>query len=112
MQELAGPEMFERVMAELPADVRREYEGLSILSWCRHSTATEVTQRMGSALGQRPEVWQAEVVRTGIERTLTGLWKVLLRFSSDDALIKRSALLYSKACDRGSSRRIRSGPGT
>lgn len=101
MQELAGAEVYARVMKELPEDVRVEYERLSILSWCRHSTATEVTQRIGRALGKRPEVWQAEVVRTGIERTLTGLWKVLLRFSSDDALVKRTALLYSKACDRG-----------
>jgi hypothetical protein len=101
MRELAGEEVYAAAMAELPEDVRREYERLSMLSWCRHSTATEVTQRIGHALGRRPEAWQAEVVRTGIERTLSGVWKVLLRFSSDDALIKRTALLYSKACDRG-----------
>lgn len=101
MQELAGEEAFARALADLPEDVRREYEGMGMLSWCRHSTATAVTQAVGRTLGRRPEAWQAEVVRTGIERTLTGLWKVLLRFSSDDALIKRSALLYSKACDRG-----------
>jgi hypothetical protein len=71
------------------------------LSWCRHTTATEVVVRVGAALGKRPEAFQAEVVRAGVERLFSGIWKVLLKFSSDEALIKRSALLYSKACDRG-----------
>jgi len=44
---------------------------------------------------------QAEVVRAGVERTFSGVWRVLLRLSSDDALIKRTAMLYAKACDRG-----------
>jgi hypothetical protein len=101
MTDLAGKDVFARALSELPDDVRREYDGISILSWCRHSTATEVTQRVGRALGKTPEEWQRLVVRTGIERTLRGVWKVLLRFGSDDALIKRTALFYSKACDRG-----------
>lgn len=111
MRELAGEEVYAGVMAGLPDDVRREYERLSMLSWCRHSTATEVTMRIGRALGRRPEAWQAEIVRAGIERTFTGVWKVLLRLSSDDALIKRTALLYSKACDRGKLKAEQLAPG-
>ena len=99
--EIAGAEVLERVIRELPEDQRTEYEGLSLLSWCRHTTATEVVVRVGHALGRRPEAFQAEVVRAGVERLFGGIWKVLLRLSSDEALIKRSALLYSKACDRG-----------
>jgi hypothetical protein len=101
MEELAGPEVFREVLEGLQPDMRSEYEGLGMLSWCRHTTATEVTTRVGLALGRLPEDFQAEVVRTGIERTLRGIWRVLLRFSSDDALIKRAALIYSKTCDRG-----------
>jgi hypothetical protein len=111
MREIAGAEVFDRVLAELPPDVRREYEGLSVLSWCRHSTATEVTQQVGRALGRRPEAWQAEVVRSGIERTFRGVWRVLLRIGSDEALIRRTALFYSKACDRGRLRADSVGPG-
>jgi hypothetical protein len=101
LAELAGDEVLEAVIAALPDDRRKEYEGLTLLSWCRHTTATEVVVRVGEAIGKRPEAFQAEVVRTGVERLFGGIWKVLLRLSSDDALIKRSALLYSKACDRG-----------
>src|SRR5688572_23710941 len=50
MEELAGPERFARVVAELPPDIRDEYEGLTMLSWCRHSTATTVTTHVGEAL--------------------------------------------------------------
>jgi hypothetical protein len=101
MTDLAGQETFDRAFSALSEDVRREYEALSILSWCRHSTATTVTQAVGRALGKSPEEWQSLVVRTGIERTLHGVWRVLLRFASDDALIKRTALFYSKMVDRG-----------
>lgn len=101
LAEIAGAEVLESVIAELPDDQREEYEGLTLLSWCRHTTATEVVVRVGRVLGKRPEAFQAEVVRAGVERLFGGIWKVLLRLSSDDALIKRTAILYSKACDRG-----------
>jgi hypothetical protein len=101
LAELAGEETLQSVVRDLPQDRREEYEGLTLLSWCRHTTATEVVVRVGAALGKRPEVFQAEVVRAGVERLFGGMWKVLLRLSSDDALVKRTALLYSKACDRG-----------
>lgn len=101
LRELAGDAVLDRVIADLPEDRRNEYEGLTLLSWCRHSTATDVVVGVGRELGKRPEIFQSEVVRAGVERLFGGVWKVLLRFSSDDALIKRSALLYSKACDRG-----------
>lgn len=98
---LAGEEVFRGAVAALPDEVRAEYEGISLLSWCRVSTATEVVQSIGRALGKQPEAFQAEVVRAGVQRLFGGMWNVLLRFSSDEALIRRSALLYSKACDRG-----------
>lgn len=111
MEELVGPERFASVVAELPPDIRDEYERLTMLSWCRHSTATAVTTHVGEALGRRPEDFQAEVVRLGIERTFRGIWKVLLKFTSDEALIKRTALLFSKTCDRGKLTAERLGPG-
>ena len=101
LEELAGKDVVLQVIASLPPDQRTEYESISFLSWCRHSTATEVVIRVGQSLGKLPAAFQAEVVRTGVERTFSGVWKVLLRLSSDEALIKRSAVLYSKACDRG-----------
>jgi hypothetical protein len=111
LRELAGEEVLASVIAGLPDDRREEYEGLTLLSWCRHATATEVVVRVGQALGKRPEAFQAEVVRAGVERLFGGVWKVLLRFSSDDALIKRTALIYSKACDRGRLAADQLGPG-
>lgn len=111
LAEIAGDELFDSIVRDLPEDLREEYESLTLLSWCRHTTATEVVVRVGRALGKRPEVFQAEVVRAGVERLFGGIWKVLLRLSSDDALIKRSALLYSKACDRGHMAAESLGPG-
>src|SRR5262245_61738790 len=90
LAELAGEELLESIVGGLPQDQREEYDGLTLLSWCRHTTATEVVVRVGAALGKKPDVFQAEVVRAGVERLFTGIWKVLLRLSSDDALIKRT----------------------
>lgn len=111
LEELAGKDALARAIESLPGDRRAEYEGLSFLSWCRHSTATDVVVRVGRELGKLPEAFQAEVVRAGVERMFGGVWKVLLRLSSDEALIKRSATLYSKACDRGRMTADPLGPG-
>lgn len=111
LEELAGRDVLERVISALPEDRRAEYQSLGFLSWCRHSTATRVVVDVGRELGKLPEVFQAEVVRAGVERTFGGVWKVLLKLSSDEALIKRSAILYSKACDRGRMTPESLGPG-
>jgi len=111
MLKIAGEDVFRSVVAGLPEELRTEYEGISMLSWCRHSTATEVTVRVGQALGRRPEAFQAEVVRAGVERTMAGPWRILLRLASDEALVKRTALIYSKTCDRGRLKAEPLGPG-
>jgi hypothetical protein len=44
---------------------------------------------------------QRWVVQEGVRKTINGVWKLLARLVSDDQLIKRSPLLYSKTFDRG-----------
>ncbi len=42
-----------------------------------------------------------EVVKRSVERTLGGVWSVLLRVTSDRALLTRAAAIYQRSYDRG-----------
>jgi hypothetical protein len=101
MESLAGHAIVEGAVAALPDDRRAEYQSLRFLSWCRHRTATAVTAEVANRLGRMPEEFTREVVRTGVARMFRGPWAIFLRIPSNEALVKRAALVFSKTCDRG-----------
>jgi hypothetical protein len=101
METLLGPAGFERGLSSLPGERRDEFENLTMLSWCRRTTVIAVSEAMAEAAGLPAETFVQQVVRESLERTFRGVWRVLLKFNSDEALVKRASLIYSKTCDRG-----------
>lgn len=101
MRRMLGAEGFERGLALLPPECRAEFEGLSMLSWCSHATVLAVSRAMAEVAGVPAEQFVERVVRESLTKTFRGVWRVLLTFNSDEALVKRASLIYSKTCDRG-----------
>jgi len=101
LQEMCGPNDFERVLAALPADAREEYESIGVLGWLRVRTAEQVFDAAGRVLDRMPSELHTEVARRAVEHTLTKLWRFVLRLASDDALISRTPILFRKAFQRG-----------
>jgi hypothetical protein len=104
IDELLGPETLERALARMPPDMRDEYSALTSLSWCRAVTATALVRALAEESEKDPRKLQAELVRRGIEHTLKTVWRVLMRFTSDEALIRRTALIYGKSLNTGQIR--------
>lgn len=98
---MVGKDVVARAIASLPDDVREEYEHLSPVSWCRISTEKAAWQAVAREAGRDPVQFHYELTRLGIERTFKGVWKVLLRYTSDEALMKRTAMIYSKTLSVG-----------
>jgi hypothetical protein len=101
LEALCGAERFARVLEGLEPEVRREYDEISPVSWPRVATAEAVMTAAARALGREVAELHEHVSRTAVERTLTTLWRLLLRFTSDDALVARTPRIYARAMNRG-----------
>lgn len=104
IDEVLGPEVLERALGRLPADMHDEYQALTPLSWCRVATASALIRALAEESEQSPRKLQAEIVRRGIEHTLTTVWRVLMRFTTNEALIRRTAVIYGKSINTGEIR--------
>ncbi|MDH5493240.1 MAG: DUF2378 family protein [Myxococcales bacterium] len=94
--EVLGAAVVQRALDRLPADRRAEYDGATALSWVRISTILMFFQGLAEETGR--DIWDVheEIVRHGIARTLTTVWRLLLRMTSDEAIVKRTPILYGK----------------
>lgn len=101
MEELAGPDAVRAARDSLPPEQRSELEHVTPVSWLDSNATAEFVVRVAEHIGKDPERFQIDVVRLGVERTLNTLWRVILKFTTDAALVKRTPLLYSKTYDVG-----------
>jgi len=101
MLEMVGEEKFLQALSSLPAERRQEFDSLIPVSWCPISLIHQVVDSVAKGIGQDPAEFQSEVARQGISRTLMGLWRTLLHLTTDEFLVKRASLLFSKSYERG-----------
>lgn len=101
LSDILGPERFARVLETLPADVRREYDEITPVTWPAVRTAELVMRLAAAELGRDFVELHEHVARSGVEKTLTTLWRLLLRFTSDEALVARTPRIYARALNRG-----------
>ncbi len=101
LAELCTQQGFERVIAELPADARERYLEASPLTWLSIDTAERVFVLAARHLDRDVAELHESVSRRAVERTLTTLWRFVLRLASDEALIARSQRIYSRAFQTG-----------
>lgn len=101
MRELTGPDSMDAAIRSLPDPLRGEIDSLMPVSWCSVDAANALLEAAARESGRSPSSFQAEVVRVGVERTFKTLWRIILRFTSDEALVRRTPLIYSKTYDRG-----------
>ena len=98
---MLGRDVVAQALATLPPQVRAEYDGLGPLSWCSVHTTSAVLMAVAAHVRQEPKALQAAVVRAGVARTVRSIWRVLLSLTSDEQLIKRAPLVYSKSYQLG-----------
>jgi len=100
--ELVGDDVVTRAFGMISEEQRAELEDLLPVSWCKLTTAFAVHEAIAGQIRQDVKAWHRTIVRVGIERTLTTVWRLFMRFTSTEALLKRAASIYGKSYDRGS----------
>lgn len=111
MREVVGEPEVRSSMERLDAEARLFFAGLTTLTWVPASMVEHLFDVVASSTGRARDALQDEVGRRGVERTLNTLWRVILRVTTDNALVSRTPLLFSKTYDRGAltSRLVRAG---
>lgn len=94
-------ERYRAALATLPDQVRDAYDQALSISWVPTTVVDRVITACAREAGREPLDFHAELTRINVERTLKGLWRVILRFTGDQALVSRSQLIYRKTFDTG-----------
>jgi hypothetical protein len=101
IESVVSRETLQRAIATMDPSEQAELAALIPLSWCRIETSERLIHAVANEVNRAPLEFHAEVARIGVERTMRGMWRVLLRLTTDDALVRRTPLLFSKTFDRG-----------
>ncbi|MFW6197954.1 MAG: hypothetical protein ACOC5B_03740 [Myxococcota bacterium] len=101
LQSMLGEEEYRRVLSSLPAEVRETYEAATGVSWVPCGHVDQVITAAARHVGRHPLEFHADLSRKNVERTLRGIWRVLLRFTGDRAIVQRTPLMYRKTFDTG-----------
>lgn len=101
VEERHGRALLDRALAPLPQDVRDEYLNATPVSWVRASTDYTVHDAVAALVGQPAEPFHLELLREAMHRSFKTLWKVLLRMTTDNALIARTPSIYRRTRNTG-----------
>jgi hypothetical protein len=106
IKDLHGEALVTEAVASLPATVRQELDGLLPGRWCSIDTPRAFKQAVAERVGEPLSSFHRRTVRLGVERTLNTFWRFFMRQLSDDHLVRRTPVLYSRTFDRGELRFI------
>lgn len=100
-EEMVGPAVVRAAREALPPTLGAELEHVLPIAWVRLSAYNALLAEIARRVGRDLLTLDAEAVRVGTERSFSTVWRVLLRVTTDHALVTRTPLFYSKGFDTG-----------
>ena len=96
LRELVGDRILADALAAVPPDTADKFEPVTPMTWVPVAVVNEVVAKVAE-YAQRPfdELMDEAVQRAG-EKTLRTAWRMLLRVTSDRALLSRAPVLYAR----------------
>lgn len=101
LERVLGADVVQAGLARVPEAARRAYADASPLDWVPYETVVTVHQAIAHAGETTMEAMIDEAVPLAVRRSFKTVWRIFLRFTSDEALIKRTPLIYSRTRSRG-----------
>lgn len=111
LERTLGLEVVARALASLPEPIQRQYADASPLEWVPYATVVAAHEAIAREGNTTMEAMLEQAVPLAVERAFKTVWRILLRFTSDEALIARTPLLYSKTRSKGRMTARRVSPG-
>lgn len=101
LAEVVTPETYKTALAQLPSDVAAELEALTAVSWWPLTSLGTVLDTVAQVAGLEPEAMVDETVRRSIDHTFKTVWRLLLRVTSVEAMVKRTPVIYARSRNVG-----------
>lgn len=99
-----GKSTYDRALHAIsPADAEA-YDRTNALGWVPVRSVEAVARACAEIKGEDWRALNDEVSRRGARKTYNTLWRVFMRFSSDEALMTRGPMIFGKTYNRGSVR--------
>jgi hypothetical protein len=70
-------------------------------SWIPLGDAEAALARLAEVTGRDAAALHVDLARVSIERAFKTFWRLLLRFTTDEALVSRTPVIFGKAYNRG-----------
>ncbi len=111
LRHVVGDDAYARGLATLRPDQREEILAALPISWVRMATSFALVEAAAHEAKKDPDAVYDEVVKRSVVTTYRGVWKVLLRFTTPEALLTRASLMYEKSRNWGKMTATLLGPG-
>jgi hypothetical protein len=101
LEEIVGADTYAAAHQRLASHVRREIDTMTAVSWVPIGAFNAFVDEIARSAGLDPDPMLDQAIRQAIQRTFTTVWRVLLRVTTDEALIKRTPMIYSRGRNVG-----------
>ena len=101
LEDLVGADACAAARRTLAAELRDELAAITALSWVKTTTLSDVIDAIAKHAGREPEALLDEAVRRAVDRTFKTVWRTFLRFTSDEAMVKRTPMIYARSRNVG-----------
>jgi hypothetical protein len=109
LSDLLGEKRLRDVLAADP--MHRFWGEVLAISWVELSVVEESLRAVARAVARDPFGLNGDITRLGTERSFQTVWRLLLRLTTDDALIARADVMYRRVFNVGKLEYERVGPG-
>lgn len=100
-RERLGGDVVESGMRAAPSDTGPVVLGATPGHWVPVAAVEAAFESLAHAAGRDLPGLHVELARIGIERALRRFWRILLKITSDAALVSRTPVIYAKSYNRG-----------
>ena len=112
LAKVVGQDVIDQAQSGLPQEVRDAMSGIHALSWVPQTALNRFIDEVARAAQRDPEPMIDEAVRIATQRTYSTVWRMFLRVTTDEALIKRAPLMHAKTRNVGQLAANFDAPGT
>jgi hypothetical protein len=96
LEEIVGVNVVASALKKVPAKVREDFDPVTPMTWVPLTSSNMVVEYIAAEACRNSDDLMDEAVRRTAEQMFRTSWRLLLRFTTDHALIARTPVIYSK----------------
>lgn len=100
-EDIVGKVTVEAALEKVAPEIRSEWDGLHALSWISLEDVEAIQDAIAVEARRDPEELHDAVIRASVERALKGLYRMVLRYASDEWLVAQTAAIFRHTRKRG-----------